>query len=208
MISVKNNQKGSTMMEALAVLAIFVMMGASAIALIASVWGIFRQNLVVNEARDLQKAISDSYKAEGTYERLLQDWADNNVDRYKPAESLCSEKIAPPQMCSNNKLRHRMGGEVFVSPVDSNNNKYMLTFMGLSKKACVALAEINWFTQKQTFLQQMRINFDGTTGTVVCLPGVGENCSSSLTLYNFSTGDAMNSCNKSNGENVVDWIFF
>ena len=220
MILTKNNQKGSTMMETLGVLSIFVMLGAGAISLIGNIWNLFKQSMVVNEARDLQKAISDSYRAEGNYYKLFHDkdneWSSSNEEA--ASKPLCVEKIAPFQMCSDNKLRHRLGGKVYVSPVlvdeESDNcvkcEKYMLTFTSLTKKACVALAQINWYTQKKSDIYQMRINYESEgEGLVVCLPGNNDDsCSEDKNIYNFSRNDAMGACNKSGNDNQIDWIFF
>ena len=211
MILTKNNQKGSTMMETLGVLGIFVMLGAGAISLIGNIWGLFKQNMVVNEVRDLQKAISESYKAEGNYYRLFHDknneWSSSNEEA--ASKPLCVEKIAPFQMCSDNKLRHRLGGKVFVSPVLSEEmdncekcDKYMITFTQLSKKACVTLAQLNWFTQKKSDIFQMMINDE-----LFCLPGNSDtNCSEDKNIYNFSIGDAMSACSES--VNQIQWVFF
>ena len=218
----RNNQKGATMMETLGVLAIFVMMGAAAFGLISNIWGLLKQNMVVNEARDIQKAISDSYKAEGTYKKLFKEegneW-DAVTNPSAAARPLCAEKIAPYQMCSGGELHHRLSGKVFVSPDDEDvgaedpkYNKYKLTFMGLSKKACVALTRINWFTQKQSAIYRMSINVTGTGGgTFICLPGdQSAICTDSLNIYNFSLGDAMSACNDSDQQhkNTVDFVFF
>ena len=198
MVLTKNNQKGSTMMETLGVLGIFIMMGAAVLGLISNIWGLFKQNMVVNEARDIQKAISESYKAEGNYKKLLENYEADSDD---PIRQLCSEKIVPFQMCSGDKLKHRLGGQVFVSPVEEGEpySKYMLTFTGLSKKACISLAQINWFTQKQSAIYGMIINDKDP----ILRNG------SDQTLYNFSIGNAMNACdNSTNGTNSIGWIFY
>ena len=223
MILTKKNQRGATMMETLGVLAIFVMLGAGAISLIGNIWDLFKQSMVVNEARDLQKAISDSYRAEGNYYKLFHDedneWSPSGSNVEAASKPLCVEKIAPFQMCSGNKLHHRLGGRVVVSPVidgESQNcekcEKYMLSFEGLTKRACVALAQINWYTQKKSDIFQMRINCNSEGcdhSTTICLPGnKDESCSEDKNIYNFSRNDATAACNADGNKNQIDWIFF
>ncbi|MCQ2741409.1 MAG: hypothetical protein MJ210_04770, partial [Alphaproteobacteria bacterium] len=186
------------MMETLGVLTIIVMLGTSVISLIGNIWGIFKQNMVVNEARDLQQAVSAAFKADGNYDRLFEGWSEMND---KVAEQrLCNEKIAPFQMCSNGELHHRQSGRVWVYPV--GHDKYRLTFKQLPKKTCVALAEVNWFLQKKPDIYQMIINpeNDGTGGFIVNLPQNAEE--GAVNLYNFSVKDAMDHCTKQEGNEI------
>lgn len=203
MLYIKNNQKGATMMETLGVLAIVVILATSIMSLISNIWGTFKQNLVVNEARDLQQAITNAYKADGNYDSLFEGWSAEND---KVAEQkLCNEKIAPFQMCSNGELYHRQNGRVWVWPVD--HDKYRLSFKQLSKKTCISLAEVNWFLQKKPSIYQMIINpeEEGTGGFVVDLPQNAEE--GAVNLYTFSAANAMEQCNRQD-DNEIQLIFF
>ena len=114
MILRKNNQSGATMIETLGVLTIVTMLGISAIKLIGNIFDIFKQNLVVNEVRDLQKAISGRYRFEGNYKELLE-----NRTPEETAQFVCNEKMAPYQMCIDGLLYHRMGGQVWIMPIEN-----------------------------------------------------------------------------------------
>lgn len=133
----KNNQKGATMMEMMGVLTIIILLSVSAIQLIGSIFNMFRESLVANEVKDLQKAITDRYRFEGNYRRLFEENSD--VEAF-----LCESKMAPFQMCSDGDLFHRMGGEVSVVAWDDEYDKYSIIFYDMPKKACVRAGEINW----------------------------------------------------------------
>ena len=200
----KNDQKGRTMTEMLGVLTIVIMLGASIISLVGNIWGMFKQNLVVNEVRDLQKYISEAYKADGNYEKLFKD-ANTAAD---VAQRLCNQKIAPFQVCAGDGLRHRQGGNIQISGVKNAKNvidKFQMTLDNLPAKTCLAIAEINWFLQKRSEIYQMKINAGTDSELVVNLPQNTEG--DAVNLYTFSIGDAMTHCNLGT-ENVIDLVFF
>lgn len=215
----KNNQKGATMTEMLGVLTIIILMSASALSLIGNIWGMFKQNMVVNEIRDLQQSLSKAYRAEGNYNKLFEGWSASND---KVAEGrVCNEKIAPFQMCANGELHHRQGGRVWLYPIlrvigadgnvtyesriDGTVDRYKLTVKQLPKKTCAAIATVNWFLNKKPDIFQMTIIGNGKTITL----DLPQNTAADVTktLYNFSTTDAMEYCNKSDG-NEIQLTFF
>lgn len=208
----KNNQKGATMMEMLGVLTIIIMLGVSAIKLIGNIFDMFKQNLVVNEVRDLQKVISERYKFEGNYKGLLENRTPEQVSAF-----LCTSKMAPYQMCSNGLLHHRMGGEVWVMPIvnyDGDGNeltdysKYALVFWGLTDRTCVNAAQINWYMQQKSDIFKMVINGDKADKRLsVDMP---YNMEEGSKIFPVNPSDVMRAC--SNGDeddkNKIEWVFF
>ena len=167
------NQIGSSMVEMLGVLTILGMVGMAAIKFIGGVHNVFIQNMVVSEARDLQKSISDRYRFEGNYAQELfngrscgEDGGSDTV-----ASFICNNKMAPFQMCSGGKLHHKGGGEVKICQ-HTDNDKYYMIFYNLSDTACAALAQVNWYTRQKSDIYQMVIN--GRAGDVGTVVGSGE----------------------------------
>lgn len=208
----KNNQKGATMIETLGVLTIIIMLGISVIKLIGNIFDMFKQNLVVNEVKDLQKVISERYKFEGNYKGLLENKTPEQV-----AAFLCTSKMAPYQMCVNNRLYHRMGGEVWVMPIanyDGDGNetidysKYALVFWGLSDRACTNAAQINWYMQQKSDIFKMLIN-QGVAGKEMSVD-MPYNMSENSKIFPVNPADVMRACSneKSSGKNTIEWVFF
>ncbi|MBE6454104.1 MAG: hypothetical protein E7017_04380 [Alphaproteobacteria bacterium] len=204
----KNNQKGSTMIEALGVLTIIVMLGVSSIKLIGNIMGMFKQSLVTSEIRDLQKAISERYRFEGNYKSLLEGKTSDQIVKY-----LCDEKIAPNQMCANDKMYHRMGGPVWVMPIvdyDASGNavsdysKYAVTFWNLTDRACVNVAEINWHNKDRSDIYKLIINSGKTFQKTFDLP---QNLYEGSLSFPVSVSEAMKGC-KNDDSNNVEWVFF
>lgn len=208
MILCKNNQIGATMLETLGVLTIVTMLGISVIKLVGNVFDIFKQNLVVNEVRDLQKTISGRYRFEGNYQELLKDRTPEEVTQF-----ICNEKMAPFQMCIDGLLYHRMGGQVWIMPVenfDSEGNstidysKYALTVWDLSDRTCLNAAQINWYTQQKSDVYKMIINSGTPQQLVVDLP---HNLQEGSQLFPVPADLVMRACNNDGG-NTIEWVFF
>lgn len=204
----KNNQNGATMVEMIGVLTIIIMLGVSSIKLIGNIMSMFKQSLVVGEIRDLQKAISDRYKFEGNYKDLFEGRSSEEVVKY-----LCEQKLPPNQMCSNGKMYHRMGGQVWVTPVidyDASGNeipdysKYAVSFWNLTDKACVNAAEINWYNKDKQDIYKLIINAGSAYEKVFDVP---QNLQASSFSFPVEAMAAMDAC-KNDGENQIDWVFY
>ncbi|MBQ9236090.1 MAG: hypothetical protein IJ184_06480 [Alphaproteobacteria bacterium] len=205
------NQKGSSMVEMLGVLTIIGMVGMGAIKFIGGVHNVFIQNMVVNEARDLQKVISDRYRFEGNYNDLF----DGRNDPDAVAKFLCGEgdnkkRMAPYQMCSGDKMHHRGGGAVLVYPVSGDTTKYTMVFEGLSDTACSSLAQVNWFTRQKSDVYQMVIT-DGKDQTtfVANSPYVEDETAEGIATGIFPVGASQALAACANGNNSkVQLTFF
>ena len=204
----KNNQNGATMMEALGVLTIIVMLGVSSIKLIGNIYGLFTQSLVINEIKDLQKVISDRYRFEGNYRELFDGKTPEQTSAF-----LCSEKMAPFQMCVGNLMYNKMGGRIWVLPVEyldgegssyEDYTKYAMIFEGLSDRACVSAAQINWITKQKTDVFSMIINGGTEKELIVDLP---YNQQEGTVSFPVLPTDVLEACNY-NDNNQIEWIFF
>lgn len=198
------------MLEMLGVLTIVIMLGVSTLKLVNSIMGMFRQNLVVGEIKDLQKVISERYKFEGNYKELFEGRTPEQV-----AAFLCDSKMAPNQMCINGKLRHRMGGEVWVMPIENldeegnpvqDYSKYALVFWELTNKTCVNAAQINWYSKQKSDVYKMIINRGvADKEMVVDLPYNDEEGLNGR--FPVSAVEVMKACNKDD-DNDIEWVFF
>ncbi len=207
MLLQKNNQIGATMVEMLGVLTIVTMLGVSAIKLVGNLMGMFKQNLVVNQIRDLQKSISGRYRFEGNYETLLKNKTAEEVEQY-----LCSSKLAAYDVCLDGKLIHRMGGKMWVTPakeydaagnVVEDYSKYVLDVWGLTDRACISAAQINWYQQNKSDVYRMVINAGKGNSLVVNMPYNAEEGSSTFPV---SANQAMKACK--GDDNDIQWVFF
>lgn len=208
----KNNQKGATMLETLGVLTIVVILGVSSIKLIGSIFSMFKQSMVSNEIRDLQQAISGRYKFEGNYKEIFEG-KNPLTEQNKIAEFLCNEKLVPNQMCGGDVLYHRMGGRVWILPEVKNDgtletdnyDKYTVEFLGLTDRACLNIAQINWNTQKKTNIYSMIINENNNAYKVKFTVPI--NIDGGSKGFPASINDIMKSCSYDDN-NSIRWVFY
>ena len=73
------NQKGGTMVEAIAVISIMTVLGISAIKLIGGLFDGFKQNIVTSEIRELQKNVSARYSGYSSLHIFYQKTTDSPV---------------------------------------------------------------------------------------------------------------------------------
>jgi len=182
------NQKGGTMVEAIAVISIMTVLGISAIKLIGGLFDGFKQNIVTSEIGELQKNVSARYSVDGHYGNL------------GTVATLVKEKVVPNQMLANGKIYHRLGGEVLIEKSALSTLYYQITFKDLSPKACMNLSQINWMTHQGSDLIQLQIN---STIFVLPIDGVKRGDSKALPL---DVARAAQSC-KVKGSNTIIWTF-
>ncbi len=193
MLNAKNNQRGSSLMEVLAVISIISLLSASAFKIISNVHNLLKVSLATNEIKELQKNISGVYNYSGNYDYLFQD------DVYK---TLCeTDKTAPSQMCvktsSSYVLRHRLSGNVTIEK-SSDSNSYTITFGNLSRKNCASLSQIGWLDRKKISIYQLNIN----DTPAAYFPKKNDK------EFPMQSKDAFSYCNKKDGENAVTWFFY
>ncbi len=138
---IKTNEKGSTMLETLAVICIIGVVGISGIKLIGSMFSMFKQYSVEGEIKDIYKGIRNRFSADGNYNELTK----------MSLEDLAKEKVVPSQMYVSKmggemSLFHRLGGEVVIEAVGEENKEefFQVEFKGLTFRSCLSLAQLNW----------------------------------------------------------------
>lgn len=213
MVKFINNQTGSSMLEMLGVLTIIGMVGMGTIKFIGSVQNVFVQNMVVSEARDLQKAISDRYKFEGNYDNLFNNRSCSDTPD-TVAQFLCGacegcnskDRLAPFQMCSNGKLHHRGGGSVRVCAYDDEHKHYVMFFEGLTDRSCTALAQVNWYTRQKSDIYRMVIN-SGIAGKELAVESPFTKTEGSV-VFPITASQAMAACSNGDTNNDIQLVFF
>lgn len=190
MTVVKNNQKGTSLMEALAVVSVIGVLTISIFNIIASTYDTFKQSMTSSDVKDLQKAISGVYNFSGDYGNLLKEGYE---------KVLCeTDKSIPSHMCIKSgggyNLRHRLGGKVEIGP-GYNTKSYYIKFDGLSKKNCINLTQIDWLDRKKIDIYQMDINSD----KVACFPKTN-------TCGGFPVSSSAFS--KCKNKNSIKWYFY
>ena len=190
----KIDQKGSSLMEALAFISIISMLSVSAFKVISKANETFKMSMATSEIKELQKSISGVYDYLGDYNELFKD--DNT---YK---ILCeTDKSVPNQMCikkgSGYALRHRLGGDVEIAK-SSDAKSYLIKFKGLTKKNCVSMTQINWLERKKISIYQLDIN----DTAIAYFPKRGEKG------FPISTAASFAGCNKKDRDNVITWYFY
>lgn len=198
------NQVGSSMIEMLGVLSVAGMLGYGVLKIIGTVHEFFIKNMVVSEARDLQKKISERYSFEGVYDTTLFSGRTCEGDD-TVAEYICQQKLAPDQMCSNGKLHHRGGGDVKIcqSEDDNDKDKYVMIFYELSKTTCVSLVQTDWYTRKKSYIYSMVVN--GANGTTIYSNYIAGDHEDNV--FPVSAAKAMAICNNED-DNTVQMTFF
>ena len=111
-------QKGNTMLEALAAIAIVSVLSVSVINLIGNMFSAFKQNMIENEIREVQKNIVDRYRIEGNYTAL------ENIT----AEKIIEERLVPSQMAVGSKIVHRLNGNVEINISDLGEKYFIIKF--------------------------------------------------------------------------------
>ena len=189
----KNNEKGSSLLEVLAVLSVVSVLGISTLKLISNGYNTFKQSMAESEIKDLQKSITGVYNYSGNYNELF----DNDV--YK---TLCeTDKSAPSQMCMKNgssyKLRHKLSGDVFIEKAEDLNS-YTIKFDNLSKKNCVSFAQLNWLDRKKISIYRLDIN----DTDVAYFPKKEDKG------FPIEISEIFKNCNKEDNKNSITWYFY
>ena len=146
----KSNQKGTTMMEAIAAISVVTVLTVAAVKLIGSMYELFRQNMVANELREIQKNIATRYRLEGNYAEL-------SSDAMTPTK-MKEDQLIPSQMLINGEIVHRLNGEVTIETSSLGDEYFDITFNKLSLRTCMNLSQINWSGTDGADIFQIKIN--------------------------------------------------
>ena len=188
----KSNQKGTTMMEAIAAISVVTVLTISIIGLVGNMFEVFRLNMVSQEVQEIQKNIVTRYRLEGDFSEL-------SSSKMTPAK-FKEDLLIPSQMLVNGKIVHRLNGEVEIKTSSLGDEFFDITFKQLSLRACMNLSQLTWSNTQGTDLFQIKIN-----NKLFKLPidGVkfGDEDALPITLEK-----AADSC-KDDGDNTIVWTF-
>ena len=192
----KAEQKGGTMLEALMVLSIITVLSISGIKLINGLFTMFKQNMVSNELIEIQKNIAARYRVFGFYDDIP-----DNIEDWK------KEKLLPSQMIANDKIHHRLGGDVIISPKKKNDDDevsvyYTVTFEDIPQKTCLVIGQINWTMSQSSDLIELMINDD--SGKFVLPTRDSEIEKGADNALTVKVNVLMNACKS---ENTMTWTF-
>lgn len=158
----KSNQSGRSMIEMLGVLAIIGVLSVGGIAGYSKAMAKYRTNKVVEQVSMLITNVRTMYAQQQTYVNL-----DNNlaIEMGVVPEELI---VVDGQGAATNALRNIFGGRVFIdaSSVDGtgavDQNAFVVTFYGMSRDACIAIATSDWGAGSSSGLLGMHIfNYTG-----------------------------------------------
>ncbi len=186
----KSDQKGTTMMEAIAAISVVTVLTVAAVKLIGNMYEMFRQNMVANEIREVQKNIATRYRLEGNYAGL----SDMTPQKMK------DEQLIPSQMLVNDEIVHRLNGEVTIKPSSLGDDYFDVTFNKLSLRTCLNLSQINWSGTDGADIFQIKIN-----NKIFKLPINGVQFGDDNALP-ISPVKASESCTDDE-KNVITWTF-
>lgn len=187
----ESDQKGTTMMEAIAAISVVTVLSVAAVKLIGNMYEMFRQNMVANEIREIQKNITARYRLEGNYAELSSEMT---------PQKMKDEQLIPSQMLVNGEIVHRLNGEVTIETSSLGDDFFDVTFNKLSLRTCMNLSQINWSSTEGADVFQLKIN-NNTFKLPINGVKFGDNNALPITVKKASE-----SC--SNDENnVITWTF-
>ncbi len=185
-----SEQKGTTMMEALAAISVVTVLTVGVIKLIGNMFDMFKQNMITTEIQEVQKKIAERYRLEGVYTELSS----------LTPQQMKDEQLVPSQMLVNDKLVHRQNGEVEIKTSTLGDEYYDVTFKSLSNRSCVNLSQINWDAGQTSDLFRIQIN-DKVFKSPVDGVNFGDDNALPITVKK-----AADSC-ESGSDNQITWTF-
>lgn len=195
-MTIKNDQSGRTMIEVIGMLAIVGAVTSGIAHLISTMHDRFLLSRIVQQARDLQKVVSNRFVADGDY-----SGAENSI--------LVSERAAPQDMIDGDSLYHAYRGAVTVS---GTKDTFKISFEDLPNVVCMELATLNWQVGNDSDLISCQINDDlyqwplaaGTDSKVLPL----SMADALLSCTNLtSLDDDGNETTRPDNDNTVTWEF-
>lgn len=188
----KTEQKGNTMLEALAAISIVTVLGISAISLIGKMFDMFKQYVIEEEIKEIHKLITQRYRLEAVYSEL---------DDLTVAD-LKEQKLVPSQMVVGDEMLHKLNGKVSIKTSSLGEEFFDVKFEGLPKRTCINLSLINWNANQTSELFQIKINDD----EIFMLPIYQNNISfESEKALPINTKKAIRACKED--ENTIVWTF-
>lgn len=165
----KVNQSGRSMIEMLGVLAIVGVLSVGGIAGYSKAMSKYRTNKVLDQVSMLITNIRTMYAQQQTYRNLDNAAA---IDMGLVPDELVVSGLADNSV---GKIRNIFGGRVFIgaSSVDGageegqvDKNAFIVSFYGVTRDACIAMATSDWGAGSSSGLLAMHI-FSQSTGSTV-----------------------------------------
>ena len=160
----KNNQRGSSMVEMVLVIGFIGVLGIGIMKAISSVYSKYQANAIIWEIRQLHKNISAYFSSGGYYDELNLY---NAVDKMKNVDELVKKKIIPNEFVSGGQIVHSSGGIVTmkaISTLSANYRcvkdciEYEINFANVPTRECIDLAMLNWLYNDSSTVIAIRIN--------------------------------------------------
>lgn len=137
-------QEGRTLIEIIGVISIAGVLIAGAVKVLDKAFLRYRLTRVTQQVVEVQKAVAKKFVGRREYTGLNLAMLNN-------------EHLLPGDMLyKDNKLYHRLGGEVTITLGDGDTN-YVITFKSLSKSACTELVSHNWGLDPRVTLNEMSV---------------------------------------------------
>jgi type II secretory pathway pseudopilin PulG len=214
----RTNQNGRSMIEMLGVLAIIGVLTVGGIIGYTKAMAKYRANKVVDQATMFITQIRAMYAAQQTYNHLTNALAINLG--LAPDELVQRDADGVP----TGVLRNAFSGVVQVgasqiSADDANNNAFVVSFFGLSRDACIAVATSDWGSGSSSGLVGIHVwdqgsspaaNTTAATGTAAVAAGTSHTEEANATLidayihgkYKKDVSDASITSGKGAGKGV------
>ncbi len=127
----RSSQDGRTMIEILGVLALTAVLSISFIFAYSLAMEKIKINNTIKDITLTSQKIRNLYNTQKSFDNLDKEVFSLNLI----SGSYVSEK--------DQKLYHRLNGEVIIKPIASNTG-FVMIYNGLTEKACITLASNNW----------------------------------------------------------------
>ena len=149
-------ERGSTLIEMMGVIAVIGVLASSTWMLINSALEKHRISAAAAQLHSLQKGITRYYASAGNYDGLKKESA---------IQDLIDNHIPPKNMIFGTTLRHSFNGTVIIKNVEysdistygNTSDSFTIQFNALPKKACAELASIAWLEYDSVNLMSIQI---------------------------------------------------
>lgn len=209
----KSCQSGYTLMEALMFIALISMVAMTIISVTSKMLDRYRISRATSQVTEIQRSIANRFASAPSYAKLT-------------TTLIKKEKLLPADVYwKGNTAYHKLGGTIVISNkyagnvsgtgsyshyvndsgsgnthklAEDQNNVFTITFKGLSKKACMELAVINWDAIEYSRLITLKIN----TGKTFFYSNYGNK----YNILPVTMAKAKSECNKAK-DNYIRWAF-
>ena len=145
--------------------------------------------------KEIQKNITDRYRADGNYANLKGISAE---DAYK-------ERLIPTKMFADGGIMHSQNGGVEITVVDGDEDYFNITFKELTRRSCIDLSQLMWNSTQSTDLYAITINEENSFIVPLKSNGIKSGDENALPV---TVKKAIDSCNEKDGKNMITWKFY